>query len=274
MAKVKALVVSGNGTNCERETAFACLEAGADAADIVPIWDLTAGEVSLSAYNFLCLPGGFLDGDDLGAARACANRYRHARIEGTDRRLWDDVRAFVDDGNLVLGICNGFQLMVKLGLLPMLIPSDRQQVVTLTFNDSGRFEDRWVELVCDPESPCVFTRGVGRLPVPVRHGEGKLVTRGDDLLSALESKHLVPVRYADPVGGKPTEQYPANPNGSPGGVAGLCDPSGRLFGLMPHPECYLHRTHHPRWTRMPDLPEEGRGLLLFRNAVEFLKSGN
>lgn len=269
MAKVAALIVSGNGTNCERETTYACLAAGADRADSVPIWDLMAGEVRLTDYNWLCLPGGFMDGDDLGAARAAANRYRHGKIAGSDRRLWDDLQTFVEAGKLVLGICNGFQLLVKLGLLPRL--GDGGQTVTLSFNDSGRFEDRWVELVANPQSPCVFTKGIQRLPLPVRHGEGKFLASAPNLLDRLSSLELVPLRYADPVSGQPTERYPANPNGSPGGIAALCDPSGRLFGLMPHPECSLHRTHHPQWTRLPQLPEEGLGLKIFRNAVEFLR---
>ncbi|MBN2496675.1 MAG: phosphoribosylformylglycinamidine synthase subunit PurQ [Deltaproteobacteria bacterium] len=272
MSSIRALVVAGNGTNCEHETAFACLQAGFDEAASVPIWDLLAGEQRLADYELLCLPGGFLDGDDLGAARACANRYRHGRIAGTGQRLWDELRAFVESGKLVLGICNGFQLLVKLGLLPAVEPAPRQ-CVTLTFNDSGRFEDRWVELVCDPRSPCVFTRGLERLALPVRHGEGKLVCESEALRSQLDGAQLVPLRYAEPETGEPTERYPQNPNGSPRGAAGLCDPSGRVFGLMPHPEAYLHRTHHPRWTRGDGgQAEEGLGLRVFRNAAAFLSS--
>ena len=271
MAKVKALIISGNGTNCERETAFACQAAGAEVHDIVPIWDLIAGEVRFCDYNLMCLPGGFMDGDDLGAARAGANRYRNAKIKGHDKLLWDEMLEFVEAGKLVIGICNGFQLMVKLGLLPRLDPEDARQSVTLTFNDSGRFEDRWVELTVDSDSACVFTRGLERFDLPVRHGEGKLQATTQKLLDELIKMHLVPVRYTDPKTGNPAEDYPANPNGSPGGIAGICDPSGRLFGLMPHPECYLHRTHHPQWTRRPDLPQEGSGLKLFKNAVEFLR---
>jgi phosphoribosylformylglycinamidine (FGAM) synthase-like amidotransferase family enzyme len=271
MAIVKALVVSGNGTNCERETAYACQLGGADEAAVVPIWDLMAGDVRLADFQLLCLPGGFMDGDDLGAARAGANRYRHARVATSGERLWHGLQEFVLADKLVIGICNGFQLMVKLGLLPELDEQAPSQRVTLTFNDSGRFEDRWVDLAVDPDCPCVFTRGLTRLQLPVRHGEGKLVADNGEALGALGSRHLVPVRYADPISGEATEAYPQNPNGSPGGIAGLCDPSGRLFGLMPHPEGFLHRTHHPRWTRRPDLPEEGQGVAIFRNAVEYLR---
>lgn len=270
MASVNALILSGNGINCERETAFACKAAGADQAEIVPIWNLLAGEKQLSDYNLLCLPGGFMDGDDLGSARAAANYFRHARITGKDRRLWDDLQDFIAAGKLVCGICNGFQLLVKLGVLPGLDSGAAEQSVTLTNNDSGRFEDRWVELSADSRSPCVFTRGLTRLPLPVRHGEGKLAAR-PEILTALAERHQIPLRYIDALTGNPTMAYPANPNGSPDGIAALCNPSGRVFGLMPHPECYTHRTHHPRWTRMPNLPEEGMGLRLFRNAVEFLR---
>jgi phosphoribosylformylglycinamidine (FGAM) synthase-like amidotransferase family enzyme len=270
MALVKALVISGNGINCERETAFACELAGSDQTEIVPIWSLLAGEKQILDYNLLCLPGGFMDGDDLGSARAAANYFRHARIAGKNRRLWDDLQKFIAAGNLVFGICNGFQLLVKLGVLPGLDPQSAEQSVTLTNNDSGRFEDRWVTLAADSHSACIFTRGLMQLPLPVRHGEGKLVA-SSEVLALLSQHHLVPLRYADPLTGNPTTTYPANPNGSPEGIAALCSPSGRVFGMMPHPECFTHRTHHPRWTRLPHLPEEGLGLQLFRNAVEFLR---
>jgi phosphoribosylformylglycinamidine synthase len=270
MARVRALVVGGNGTNCERETAEACRLGGADEVVIAPIWDVSAGEVRLQDSRLLCLPGGFMDGDDLGSARAAANRWRHARIAGGERRLWDDLRAFVEAGGLVIGICNGFQLLVKLGLLPRLEAGEPVQRVTLTFNTSGRFEDRWARLVADPRSPCLFTRGLGSLELPVRHGEGRLVAPPEEL-AALERERLAPLRYADPATGEATERYPWNPNGSPGGIAAVCDPSGRLFGLMPHPEAFLHRTLHPRWTRLPELPEEGAGVAIFRNAVRALR---
>lgn len=277
MAKIKALIVSGNGTNCERETAFACSLAGADLAEIVPIWELIAGQKKLVDYNLLCLPGGFMDGDDLGAARASAMRYMYAKtttkegIEST--RLWDDVKKFVEDDKLIFGICNGFQLVVKLGLLPNLeSKQSHKQTVTLTHNDSGRFEDRWVDLLVDPKSPCIFTKGIETLQLPVRHGEGKLVCESEELYQNLQKQYLIPVSYANPKTLEPTEDYPENPNGSKGGSAGLCDSTGRVFGLMPHPECYLHKTHHPRWTRLNSvLPEEGMGLRLFKNAVDYLR---
>jgi phosphoribosylformylglycinamidine synthase len=272
---VRVLVVAGNGTNCERETAHACRAAGADVVDVVMIWDLLAGDALLRDYQLLCLPGGFLDGDDLGAAQAAAIRWRHASVGDSGRKLVDDLEAFIGEGRLVLGICNGFQLMAKLGLIPATARDTgalHAQQVSLAGNDSGRFEDRWVTLQADPESPCVFTRGLDVLEVPVRHGEGKVVTAGPDVDQALADRHLVPVRYVD-ASERPTETYPANPNGSRGGIAGLCDPTGRCFGLMPHPEAFTHRTNHPQWPRRLDLPELGAGLAIFRNAVEFIRQG-
>lgn len=265
---VKAIVIAGNGTNCEREVAHACRLAGADVADIVHIAELLAGRVRLADYHFLNLAGGFLDGDDLGSAKAGANRLLHAPVAGSKQTLADQLRQFVADGNLVMGVCNGFQLMVKMGLLPSLDGSFTQSC-SLTHNDGGRFEDRWVWLRVDQASPCVFTRGLEKLYLPVRHGEGKFVVVDDKILQHLEEKHLTVVKYAD-TGLQPTMIYPENPNGSMNAIAGICDPSGRLFGLMPHPEAYIHYTHHPRWTR-EELPEEGMGLWLYQNAIRFIR---
>lgn len=269
MKAVKALVVTGNGTNCEREMAHACRLAGAEAT-IAHTAELFSGRVRLGDYHFLNLPGGFLDGDDLGSAKAGAVRFKYGAVtDGEKHRFLADLLRFVGDGKLILGVCNGFQLMVKLGILPGLDGRYAEQSASLSHNDSGRFEDRWVHLRVNPESPCVFTRGLEKLYLPVRHGEGKFVPGDHDVLRRVEAEGLVAARYADPAG-EPTMDYPWNPNGSVGAIAALCDPSGRLFGLMPHPEAFTHRTNHPRWTR-EELPEEGQGLALFRNAVEFAR---
>ena len=266
---VRAIVVAGNGTNCEIEMAWACRLGGADVVDIVDISDLMHGETRLEEYHMLNFPGGFMDGDDLGAAKAGANRIRHARIAYSNERLIDQILSFISDGKLILGICNGFQLLVKLALLPGPAGAGADQEVTLTFNDSGRFEDRWVNLVVDGASPCVFTRGIESICLPVRHGEGKYVPRAPKVAEDILTSHLAAVRYADGAG-RPTMDYPANPNGSAEAVAGICDRTGRIFGLMPHPEAYLHYTNHPRWTREV-LPDEGAGVALFRNAVNFIR---
>ncbi|MDD5712263.1 MAG: phosphoribosylformylglycinamidine synthase subunit PurQ, partial [Smithellaceae bacterium] len=157
-------------------------------------------------------------------------------------------------------------------ILPALDGNHCDQTVTLTFNDSGRFEDRWVYLKGNPQSPCVFTKGIDGVYLPVRHGEGKLIAKDSATLWELQKRNLVAFRYCD-AAYKPTMTYPMNPNGSAAAIAGICNETGRLFGLMPHPEAYLHYTNHPRWTR-EELPEEGMGLALFRNAVSFIRSKN
>ena len=271
MAKTAAaLVFAGNGINCEMETAHACRMAGFERVDIVSVWELLHGDVSLDAYHFLNLPGGFLDGDDLGSAKAHANRLQHSRVETTGELLFDQVKRFVHGGKLILGICNGFQLMVKLGLLPALEGSWGVQEVTLTHNDSGRFEDRWVWLKTNLNSPCVYTRGMDVVYLPVRHGEGKFIARDSRVLEQLDENNQIVFRYWDPDCAQVTTRYPLNPNGSQGSIAAVCDPSGRLFGLMPHPEGYLDHTNHPHWTRMSE-PVEGAGLALFRNAYRFVR---
>lgn len=264
--KVRVLVLAGNGINCEYETAYAFRQAGAE-PEIVYLYDLLWGTKDLRDYHILCFPGGFLDGDDLGAARACAHRFRYARIRGGER-LWDHLMEFIRQGGLILGICNGFQLLVKMGLIPALEGSYGQQQASFTFNDSGRFEDRWVWLKVNPSSPCVFTQGLEGLYLPVRHGEGKFVTADHRLLEELLKNGQVVLQYADP-DYNPTMQYPFNPNGSEGAIAGVCDPTGRIFGLMPHPEAFLHFTNHPRWRREP--PSEVLGVELFRRGVEYVR---
>lgn len=268
--QVRVMVLTGNGINCEMETAHACQSAGADKVDISYLWDLASGKADLNGYDLLCLPGGFLDGDDLGSARASAIRLRNT--QAGEGKLIDKLKKFIDDGGLAIGICNGFQLMVKLGLLPALGRNFEEQQVTLTWNDSGRFEDRWVELKADPYSPCIFTRGLERIQLPVRHGEGKIVFADAQTEKTILENHQAPLCYIDPETGEATTTHPQNPNGSPHGIAAITDETGRLFGMMPHPEAFIHRTHHPQWTRR-DLPEEGDGLAIFRNAVEAIRNG-
>jgi len=267
---VKSIVITGNGTNCEMEMAHACRLAGSAEVDIVHISELLHGEKSLDGYHFLNLPGGFLDGDDLGSAKAGANRIIHADIRGREDKLYDQFKKFIDDGKIILGVCNGFQLMVKLGLLPAFDRDYSTQKVTLTFNDSGRFEDRWVYLKINSESQCIFTKNLKELYLPVRHGEGKIVTKEPSVLKRLHANNQIVMQYSDETYENATMNYPGNPNGSMDAVAGICDETGRVFGLMPHPEAYLHYTNHPRWTR-ERLPEEGAGLSLFRNAIDFIQ---
>ena len=268
--KTRAIVISGNGTNCEMEMAYGCRLGGFDQVDIVHISELIYGERRLNDYHFLNLAGGFLDGDDLGAAKANANRIKHAVIKDTEERLFDHFLHFIEKGGLILGVCNGFQLMVKLGLLPGFDRDYTIQWVTLTFNDSGKFEDRWVYLKIDQNSPCVFTRRIKKIYLPVRHGEGKFMVKDEGVLRKLHDQSQVVMHYTRDGSEEWTSEYPFNPNGSIDGIAGICDESGRLLGMMPHPEGYLHYTNHPRWTR-EHLPEKGMGVSIFRNAADYVK---
>jgi len=260
---VRVLIPTGFGLNCEQETAHACRLAGLS-PELVHINDLAAGAVELSDYGMVILIGGFSFGDHLGAGKVLSIRFMN--------RLPVSLTEFVDGGGLLLGICNGFQTLSKMKLLPRL-GTETKQTVTVTSNDRGRFHDGWVRLAADPDSPCVFTRGIDNLELPVRHGEGKVVISTPELTRRLEEKNLVALRYVDPEG-RPTEEFPHNPNGSPGGMAGLCDPTGRIFGMMPHPEAYHSPYLHPLWPqqlRRGSLPEEGPGLQIFKNAAAYLR---
>ncbi len=271
MATTRALVITGNGTNCETEAAHACRLGGFDEAVIAHIAEILSGEIRLDDFQFLNLTGGFLDGDDLGSAKAQANRLKNAVVEGTGEKLVDQFTRFVNAGKLVLGVCNGFQLMVKMGMLPALDGNNLQQTVTLCHNDSGRFQDRWCYLKVDAASPCIFTKGIEKgIYLPVRHGEGKFLTDTLQTLERIETGHLATLKYSAAGYDSPAMEFPANPNGSTNAIAGLCDPTGRLFGLMPHPEAFVHYTQHPRWTR-EQLPEAGDGLILYKNAAEYAR---
>ena len=256
MARPRAIVLRAPGTNCDEETADAWERAGA-AAETWHVGRLLDRPEGLDAFQILTLPGGFSYGDDLGAGRILAARL------GTV--LDAALLRFRDRGGLVLGICNGFQVLVRAGLLPGgLGPA----AATLTNNDSGRYESRWVRLTPTPGlSP--FVTDAAPIELPVGHGEGKFVAADPALLAALQSAGQIVFRYAD-ASDRPTQDYPANPNGSMGAVAGLCDPTGRVFGLMPHPDRHTDPLQHPRWTRR-GLAAEGDGLRIFRNAVSALR---
>jgi phosphoribosylformylglycinamidine synthase len=268
MARVKALVLTGYGTNCEQESAHAARQAGVDEADIAYFSDISSGHVRMENYNFLIFPGGFLDGDDLGSAQAAALRWRFAKTATGDPVI-EQLKSFFDAGGIILGICNGFQLLVKLGLLPALNGKYFERQVSLSNNDSARFEDRWVHLGVNAASPCVFTKGVDSLYLPVRHGEGKIVPLDQATLDAVEAANLVALRYIDPESGQPTMEYPLNPNGAANAIAGLTDPTGRILGLMPHPEAYNHPCNHPGWTRGET---SALGLTLLEAGVRYLRA--
>jgi phosphoribosylformylglycinamidine synthase I len=262
MKRPRVLVLTGYGINCEHETAYAFnLRTVGGEAHLVHISDLVAQPWQLERFHILAVPGGFSFGDDIAAGVVLAAKLRY--------RLEQPLHRFLQDGKLVLGICNGFQALVRLGILPAVTATPWQQEATLTANDSGKFEDRWVYLRIQPTCISPFVQDIDHLYLPVRHGEGKFVPRDDGVLQALQANHQIAARYCGP-DGHPAP-YPWNPNGSVDDIAAICDPSGRVFGLMPHPEAYVHRTHHPRWTR-EILPEEGMGVQIFRNAVAFART--
>ncbi|RII25272.1 MAG: phosphoribosylformylglycinamidine synthase [Geobacter sp.] len=271
MTKTRAIVITGNGTNCEMEAAHACRLGGFDETIIAHIAELLSGEIRLDDFHFLNLTGGFLDGDDLGSAKAQANRLRYARVDELEEHLLEQLLRFINDGKLILGVCNGFQLMVKMGMLPGFDGDYLAQRTTLTFNDCGRFQDRWTYLKVDPASPSVFTKGIEKgIYLPMRHGEGKFLCDSAATLERIEQEHLAVFKYSGSDYAAPTMEFPLNPNGAQNAIAGICDPSGRIMGLMPHPEAFVHYTQHPRWTR-EQLPEEGDGLILFRNAAGYAR---
>jgi phosphoribosylformylglycinamidine synthase len=271
MATSRAIVITGNGTNCEIEAAHACRLGGFDEAVIAHISQLLTGEIRLDDFHFLNLTGGFLDGDDLGSAKAQANRLKNAAIAGSGEKLVEQFSRFIARGKLILGVCNGFQLMTKMGMLPGFDGAYLEQTATLTYNDCGRFQDRWCYLKCDSESPSVFTRGIDKgIYLPVRHGEGKFLCDTPETLERIENSHLAVLKYSDSSYSAATMDFPANPNGSTNAIAGICDPTGRLMGLMPHPEAFVHFTQHPRWTREA-LPENGDGLILYVNAANYVR---
>lgn len=254
----KVLVLTGYGINCDMETQHAFKLAGAD-AERVHLTDLINGTRKLSDFHILAFPGGFSFGDDIASGKVLANMIKY--------NLGKQIQEFIEAEKLVIGICNGFQAMVKMGLLPAFDGDYSTQDVTLTFNDSGRFEDRWVHLLGNKSSKCVFTKGVENIYLPVRHGEGKFVAKNQQALARLKKNNQIVFQYVDKDGS--LAGYPYNPNGSIDNIAAICDETGRVFGMMPHPEAFQHRTNHPRWTR-EELPEEGAGVAIFRNAVEYV----
>lgn len=265
-SEIPVLIITGYGLNCEDESRYAWQLAGAN-PELIHFSELLEQPLLLRKFAGLMFIGGFAYGDHMTSGHVFALRARH--------RLSDEMEKFIADGKLIMGACNGFQIMVKLGLLPGLDGDYFTQKVSLIQNDCGTFQNYWVQLRYEPGSPCVFTRGLSSFPLPIRHGEGKLFTLDKDLLQKLESMGCVACRYVDPATDQPTQEFPHNPNGSLNAIAGLCDPTGRVFGLMPHPEAYLYPENHPHWEiqkKRGELPEHGLGLQFFRNAVAHLKN--
>ncbi len=297
MAQPNVLILRAPGTNCDVETAFAFAAAGAE-AQRVHINRVLEEPGLFERFQILCIPGGFSYGDDVAAGRILANQIEF--------HLGEQMARFKDAGKLILGICNGFQVLLRSRVL---LEGKRGQVpfaghgpkgashkryltpfsspATLTWNNSGRFEDRWVRLGRASEK-CVFLKDIDEMYLPVAHAEGKFVARDEQTLKRLDAAGQLVLRYLpaekgsgtfcrprpegcfaqkvpDPFSAIP---FPDNPNGSQANVAGVCDASGRVLGLMPHPERHITRTQHPRWTR-PETTQTGDGLKVFENAVGY-----
>lgn len=270
MDDVRVLVLTGYGLNCDYETSYAFGLAGA-VAQRIHINALIDGSASLDGFQIMVFIGGFSWGDDHGAGVIQAVRMK--------TNIGDKILNFIENGNLVFGICNGFQTLVNLGLLPGLDGDYHKRTVALTFNDGGNFRDQWVNLKVNPASPCIFTRGMDQIELPVRHGEGKFFT-DETTLSKLIDNHQIAVKYAMPDGMPANGHFPDNPNGSLLDVAGICDPTGRIFGLMPHPEGYNHWTNHPDWTLKKEISKrQGNSAVLeipesirmLKNAVDYIR---
>ncbi len=274
---VRVLVLTGYGLNCEDESsaAFECLGADVRRRHLGDVFTQIEGGVDPFAdVSVLVFIGGFSFGDHVASGRILANRLRH--------RAGDAIASFVDRRGLVIGVCNGFQTLVKLGLLPALERKAGEPLAepscSLVANVRLGYRNQWVRVLAQPDSPCVWTRGLNVLELPARHGEGQLIALDDATWQSLESRALIPLRYVD-AAGQPTQSWPENPNGSRGGAAALCDPSGRLFGLMPHPEANIYNENHPAWFSAGRVEATGQtggvgaGLSIFANGVRAVLAG-
>lgn len=263
--KVKVIVLRTAGTNCDVETAFAFESFGAH-CDSVHINRLFNKEAHLKDYHILAIPGGFTYGDDIESGRILANEL--------NLKLGADLCHFIGDGKLILGICNGFQVLVKSGILPGPLNKneekahDSSQKAALTNNDSGKFEDRWSYLKVEGKS--IWTEGLGDIVYyPVAHAEGKFIPLNTDVQNQLRKNGQIAFRYCDSNGAKP--EYPENPNGSVANIAGITDKTGRILGLMPHPERHFLFTQHPYWTRLNNNGRYGQGAKIFENGVNYVR---
>jgi len=258
MIEVKAVVLRAAGINCDMETEYALELAGAK-AQRVHINRIIEDKSALEQFHILVIPGGFSYGDDVAAGKILANQIVH--------HLYEPIQKFIEDGKLVLGICNGFQVLVKAGILPGDGSAKRQEQVSITYNDSGKFEDRWVYLAPQTEK-CIFIELGRQIYLPVAHAEGKVVVKNPDILEKLRTNRHIAFKYVDENGKE--GKYPVNPNGSVDSIAGLTDTTGRILGLMPHPERHVRPNQHPHWTRLKN-KNGGDGMTIFNNAVKYIR---
>lgn len=265
----KAIIITGYGINCEEETAFAFTRAGAE-SQIVHINDLIDDSKHLSDYQILAIPGGFSYGDDTGSGNALANRIKN--------NIGEKILDFIKRDTLTFGICNGFQVLVNLGLLPALGGKYGERQAALDRNDSARYQDRWV-WVKNSSSKCIWAKNIDLLHVPIGHGEGKFVMPEDSLKRLRDDDQIV-FTYAHEDGRPAHGVFPINPNGALMDIAGVCDVTGRVLGMMPHPDRFLHATNEDGWTLKKELlkrddkslSDEGEGMKIFRNGIHYFVS--
>ena len=258
MVEVKGIVLRAAGINCDMETEYA-LELAGIKAKRVHINRIIEDKTLLDEFQIIVFPGGFSYGDDVAAGKILANQIMH--------HLFEPIQKFIKDGKLVLGICNGFQVLVKTGILPGDNSTKNQENVTITYNDSGKFEDRWVYLA-PQTNRCIFIDAGKQIYLPIAHAEGKVVTKDPITLEQLKSEKYVAFKYVDKNGKE--GNYPINPNGSVDSIAGLTDITGRVLGLMPHPERFVRPTQHPHWSRLKKKTGDD-GMTIFNNAVKYIK---
>ena len=272
MMPVKALILTGYGLNCDYETEHALNLAGAETGRIHINDIISSSGKILSDYHILVFGGGFSWADDHGAGVIFASKIKF--------NVKDQIDRFIEDGKLIIGICNGFQSLVNIGLLPGFDENYTRREVALTGNDRGNFIDTWVKLRINPDSSCIFTKGIDTVELPVRHAEGKFYA-SDKNIEKLFADKQVAVQYADRDGNAADGRWPYNPNGSIRDIAGITDPTGRIFGLMPHPEAFHSYMNHPDWTRDKERlsrkgefrkNKTGGGIQIFKNAVEYAQN--
>jgi len=270
--KAKALVITGYGVNCDEETNYALSLAGAE-SQIVHINDLIDNKTMLKAANILAFPGGFSYADDTGSGKALANKIRN--------NVFDEIKLFIERGGLVIGICNGFQVLTSLGLLPALDNNYGEQEVALVHNDQARFECRWVKIK-NESTKCVFTKGLTEIAIPIAHGEGKFYAE-PEVLARLNQNDQIVFRYINEDGTRANGEYPANPNGALEDIAGICDESGRVLGMMPHPERAISAASHPDYQEIKEKCKRDKikipktylpALQIFENAVKYVEANS
>lgn len=269
MAKPQTLVLTGYGINCEEETAFAFEKAGSFTR-IIHINDLIETRKILDEFQVLVFPGGFSYGDDTGSGKALANRIKN--------NLLDEIRKFIERDTLMLGICNGFQVLTNLGVVPAINGFTGNAEVSLEHNKTFRYQCRWIDVAVNPGSPSFFTKGIEKMHIPVAHGEGNFYAPAE-ILKQLEANNLPVMKYTKPGGDAASLEFPYNPNGAMNDIAAICSPDGRIMGMMPHPERGMFFTQRNDWTYLKekykregkDIPEFSDGIKIFENAVNYFK---